>query len=199
MSDTNASGTPRTDKAWNESSPLYKLSDAEKREVAAQLERELADKDKAIAEMVHRVCKYQDELAAERAARVKAEEVARELSAACGELNGHASDLAIDVEQLSGNRWPRSLHCWNERDHSPEKKWGVPIIEELTALKARAEAAEKDKRRLDELQALLENENDLDICKRDDGYHINPIFDQEKEVVAPTLRKVIDAAIERSK
>ena len=35
--------TPRTDAAWDESSPLQKLSEKERREFAGQLERELRD------------------------------------------------------------------------------------------------------------------------------------------------------------
>lgn len=37
-----ASETPRSDVAWDDSSPLYKLSDAERKEFAQDLERENA-------------------------------------------------------------------------------------------------------------------------------------------------------------
>ncbi len=40
---------PRTEAAWDESNPLHKLSDKERREVCAQLERELLTSNAIIA------------------------------------------------------------------------------------------------------------------------------------------------------
>lgn len=69
----------------------------------------------------------------------KASEFSKELEGACAELNAHATELAMDLEQQSGWKLPDSWHRWNKRDHSPEQIWGVPLLERLRDAFALAE------------------------------------------------------------
>lgn len=70
-----------------------------------------------------------------RSAIVADENSYRELEAACAELLSFATLLKMEIETIGGHKMPPSWHAFNARDHQPENRWGMPILQQINSLK----------------------------------------------------------------